>query len=1020
MRKVLISLAVFLLALPMFPAEKAGNINGRVVDIEGNGLPGVQVTLKGSLTAPVAQITTTEGNFRFISLAPAKDYSIKAELQGFKTKTEERISINVGQNIKLIIVMEIGSLQENVTVIAQIPQLDLKKTSTTMNVDKETMESLPTARDTLSIMEFAPGVTPYKVYAGDSNTGLMNNAGSRGTVDNSFGVYSVDGQLVEGSYWDMDQWEEVQISIGGADVTRRTGNLTMNMVTKRGGNNFSFGGRFFVSDKKFQSNNLTEALKQEGVEGTDRLVLNKDYGFNLGGPIVINKAWFWMGYGVQDVHRLNVTNTPQNYVLTTYNAKLNFQIVPQNRLELYLMTNEKLGVGRDASPSDPVGVTQRDPFHFGRPTWRINDEHMFGDSVYLSISGLGGNAGLILEPGNNENAELIGVFNQGSGVWSRRADFYGESRPRYDFNFAISYFNENLFGLSHEIKAGYAWEKFGVSSFSRNNVVKNIDYLTDTVDITGDGFPDVVPDITLLNFQRWGLNNYGRYINGGYLSDTISKGPLTMILGVRYDYVTLYVNPTNILNSVLRDSAGWKTDFTPATADAVDAIIPGFTAPKVKPDYGWGFLSPRLGLTWDIGGKNRTLAKLTLSRYPSNGIMVNYWDVGDFLPLGADAWMNFWWLDDSGDGIIDYRELYWHNSTTYAPYRVFNDAGGFVGNWADAQNIMWGSFDPDHPKQLTTAAIVDDKSIRCESVREATVSLEHEFLPNLMASTTFTYCIFDKPNWILRYWPDTGKIESQEDYVQVGTIPAQVGPYSMGDGANRPYYLLRGDIPSTVYQIRMQRPDYARHYYEMTLAVNKKMSEHWMANASFTLCKDSMSFGENGYYYGDPDETEVYGINPTTRWAFEGRQSYSRMPRWMFKFQGLYKFPWDINLAMTLYGREGSVIDEYVTIVDYNAPNPEDQSCLAYVSKYGSSRLKPLYIASLRLEKAIKMSDKGTIYLMADVFSLFNPATIVSRFGRMLGTYYIHDGSFVPNPQSYAVDQTLAPRHVRFGIRFQF
>jgi len=343
-----------------------------------------------------------------------------------------------------------------------------------------------------------------------------------------------------------------------------------------------------------------------------------------------------------------------------------------------------------------------------------------------------------------------------------------------------------------------------------------------------------------------------------------------------------------------------------------------------------------------------------------------------------------------------------------------------VGNWEDGKNILWGSFDPNNPTQLTDKSVVIDDSVNGERVREATVSLEHEFRPDLVASTSFTFCKFDQRNWVLNYWPDTGKIQSLDDYVQVGTIPAQVGPYSMGDGAGKPYYLLKEEISPTIYQIKMQRPDYGRNYYELTFALNKRLSNNWLANASLTLCKDSVYFGEKGYYYGDPDETDIYGMNPTPQWAFEGRQSYSRMPRWMFKFQGLYRFPWDINLALTVFGREGSVIDEYVDIVDYNAPNPEEQSFLAYVSPYGSLRLKPLYSTSLRLEKAIKIADKGTVYLMADIFSLFNSSTIVSRYARALGTYYMHDGSFVSNPQSYAPEQTLPPRHMRLGVRFQF
>jgi hypothetical protein len=269
-------------------------------------------------------------------------------------------------------------------------------------------------------------------------------------------------------------------------------------------------------------------------------------------------------------------------------------------------------------------------------------------------------------------------------------------------------------------------------------------------------------------------------------------------------------------------------------------------------------------------------------------------------------------------------------------------------------------------------------------------------------------CAFDQTNWTLNYWPDTGMIQSKNDYAQVGTIPATVGGYSTGEAAGKPYYLLKKEITSTIYRIKMQRPDYGRNYYELTFAANKKMSHNWMANASVTFCKDSLFYGTNGY------------LNPTNNWATEGQPSYGRIPRWMFKFQGLYRLPWGINAALTVYGREGWVVGEYVTINDINAPNTANRSISVNIGKYGSLRMDPLYSTSFRLEKAIKIADKGTVYVMADVFSLFNAATIVARSDRSLGIYYMNDGSFVPNAQSYVANETLAPRHVRFGIRFEF
>jgi len=121
-RKSLSFLLVLLLAVTLSAQVRTGNIYGRVVDTEGNPLPGVTVTLTGSKTAPMTAITSAEGNFRFISLPPANDYALKAELEGFKTVIRENIIVVVGGNVNITLTMEMGALEEEVTVVAETPQ----------------------------------------------------------------------------------------------------------------------------------------------------------------------------------------------------------------------------------------------------------------------------------------------------------------------------------------------------------------------------------------------------------------------------------------------------------------------------------------------------------------------------------------------------------------------------------------------------------------------------------------------------------------------------------------------------------------------------------------------------------------------------------------------------------------------------------------------------------------------------------------------------------------------------------
>ncbi|MFO7733159.1 MAG: carboxypeptidase-like regulatory domain-containing protein [Candidatus Aminicenantes bacterium] len=124
MRKSLIALCILLLSVSAFAQVRTGNIYGKVVDSDGNALPGVSVTLTGRYTAAQTVVTTAEGNFWYLSLTVSNDYAVRLELAGFQTKIEENIVINVGTNANLTLAMNVAALEEEITVTAVTPVVD--------------------------------------------------------------------------------------------------------------------------------------------------------------------------------------------------------------------------------------------------------------------------------------------------------------------------------------------------------------------------------------------------------------------------------------------------------------------------------------------------------------------------------------------------------------------------------------------------------------------------------------------------------------------------------------------------------------------------------------------------------------------------------------------------------------------------------------------------------------------------------------------------------------------------------
>ena len=72
-------------------------------------------------------------------------------------------------------------------------------------------------------------------------------------------------------------------------------------MTRSGGNTARGSGRFFVSDNNYQSTTSPPELRAQGAGSGNPLKNIKDYGVEVGGPIMKNKAWFWGAYGKQDI-----------------------------------------------------------------------------------------------------------------------------------------------------------------------------------------------------------------------------------------------------------------------------------------------------------------------------------------------------------------------------------------------------------------------------------------------------------------------------------------------------------------------------------------------------------------------------------------------------------------------------------------------------------------------------------------------------------------------------------------------
>ncbi|MGH9418464.1 MAG: carboxypeptidase regulatory-like domain-containing protein, partial [Thermoanaerobaculia bacterium] len=290
-------------AMPAFAQIQGGSISGTIKDEQGGVLPGVTVSAQG-VDATQTFVTEAGGEYRFLNLAPGP-YKLTAVLPGFTTIVREGVVVSVGKSVELPMTLKIAQVAETITVSGESPVIDTKATGTSTNFTADELTKIPTSRDPFALMRSVPGVLVDRVNIGGNETGQQSNFASKGTRPQD-AVWTMDGINITDmaatgaspSYYNYDNFEEIQVSTAGQDIKQPTGGMGLNLVVKRGTNAFHGGVRGYFDNHAMESTNVPDELLTTGVtrETSDHNKQISDYGFDLGGPILRDKAWFYGSY----------------------------------------------------------------------------------------------------------------------------------------------------------------------------------------------------------------------------------------------------------------------------------------------------------------------------------------------------------------------------------------------------------------------------------------------------------------------------------------------------------------------------------------------------------------------------------------------------------------------------------------------------------------------------------------------------------------------------------------------------
>jgi trimeric autotransporter adhesin len=302
-RRVLPCVLVLLAsATPVLAQTFHGGLRGAVREA-GGVVPGVTVTLTNEATS-VSRTTQTNhlGEFAFVNVDPG-DYMLKVSMQGFKTVEDRGIHIGTQQFLTVDIALEVGSLQESVTVEGATP-LETSNASVGSTLDEKTLQTLPSAgRNPFFLATITPGVThtgdPQFIRQQDqTNSSLLSLGGGPRRANNYTldGVSIVDLRNRATIIPSIEAVEEVKVQVSTYDAEMgRTGGGVFNMTGKSGGNSWhgSALGQARPGGLRSLSFFARKACETDPSACAKPATYAYVYGGSLGGPIVKNKTFFW-------------------------------------------------------------------------------------------------------------------------------------------------------------------------------------------------------------------------------------------------------------------------------------------------------------------------------------------------------------------------------------------------------------------------------------------------------------------------------------------------------------------------------------------------------------------------------------------------------------------------------------------------------------------------------------------------------------------------------------------------------